>query len=142
MHCISLPPPPRQNTISAIFCHLVCFLSPADASIIQFFYVSSNFKGVQCILFTSIIGQNSRHYKTSYPGSSTRRSYVKDPGYEAGHYKDLRFFCQIYVMSSTSCVFKLQNPIVLHSNIRIEKEKFRPIFSLKITHDTFRTMRA
>ena len=115
MHCISLPPPPRQNTISAVFCHLVCFLSPTVASI-QFFYVSSNFERVQCILspilFASIIAQNSRHYTTSYSGSFTRCSYVKDPGYEVGHHKALRFFCQIYVMSSTSCVFKLQNPIL------------------------------
>ena len=60
----------------------------------QFNQVSSTFEAVQCILspilFAWTISQNSRHYKTS------------------------RVLCSINAISSPSCVFKLQNPIVLH----------------------------
>ena len=105
MHCISLTP--RRNTISAIFCRLVRVLRPNRSSFTQvlFFYiiimvkeyfhqVSSTFEAAQCflfpILFAPIISPNCRHYKVS------------------------RLFCSINAISSPSCVFKLQNPIVLH----------------------------
>jgi hypothetical protein len=43
IHSISLTPP-HENTISAIFCRLVCFLSPSLANIIQllYFYIMIN----------------------------------------------------------------------------------------------------
>ena len=59
-----------------------------------FHQVSSNFEAAQGILFpilfALIISQNCRHYKAS------------------------RLLCSINAISSPSCVFKLQNPIVLH----------------------------
>ena len=59
-----------------------------------FHQVSSTFEAAQCILFpilfTPIISQNCRHCKA------------------------LRLLSSINAISSPSCVFKLQNPIVLH----------------------------
>ena len=59
-----------------------------------FHQVSSTFEAAQCILFpilfTPIISQNCRHCKAP------------------------RLLCSINSISSPSCVFKLQNPIVLH----------------------------
>ena len=105
MHCISLTP--RRNTISAIFCRLVRVLRPSRRRFTQvlYFYIimhgkrifppsSSTFEAAQCILFpilfTPIISQNCRHCKAP------------------------RLLCSINAISSPSCVFKLQNPIVLH----------------------------
>ena len=105
MHCISLTP--RRTTISAIFCRLVRVLRPSRSRFTQVLYfyiiiqvkeyfhqVSSTFEAAQCILFpilfAPIISQNCRHYKAS------------------------RLLCSINAISSPSCVFKLQNPIVLH----------------------------
>ena len=62
-----------------------------------FHQVSSTFEAAQCILFpilfTPIISHNCRHCKAP------------------------RLLCSINAISSPSCVFKLQNPIVLHSLI-------------------------
>ena len=105
MHCISLTP--CRNTISAIFCRLVRVLRPSRRRFTQllYFYIiihgkrifppsSSTFEALQCILFpmlfTPIISQNCRHCKAP------------------------RLLCSINAISSPSCVFKLQNPIVLH----------------------------
>ena len=59
-----------------------------------FHQVSSTFEAAQCILFpilfTPIISQNCRHCKAP------------------------RLLCSINAISSPSCIFKLQNPIVLH----------------------------
>ena len=60
----------------------------------NFHQVSSTFEAAQCILFpilfAPIISQNCHHYKAS------------------------RLLCSVNAISSPSCVFKLQNPIVLH----------------------------
>ena len=59
-----------------------------------FHQASSTFEAAQCILFpilfAPIISRNCRHYKAS------------------------RLLCSINANFSPSCVFKLQNPIVLH----------------------------
>ena len=101
MHCISLTP--CRNTISAIFCRLVRVLRPSRSRFTQvlYFYIIiqvkeyfHHFETAQCILFpilfAPIISQNCLHYKAS------------------------RLLCSINAISSPSCVFKLQNPIVLH----------------------------
>ena len=83
-----------------------------------FHQVSSSFETAQCILFpilfTPIISQNCHHCKAP------------------------RLLCSINAISSPSCVFKLQNPIVLHCLISPLKnwdvgtsghfEDFRPGF--------------
>ena len=133
MHCISLAP--SQKSISAILCRFVCSLSPTLASMIQFLYVhmitevqrifnqvSWTFGAMQCILspilFVSIISKNSRRYKAP------------------------RLLSQINAISSPSCVFKLQNPIVLHSRIVPNKKlKNRRSSAVKMTHNPLKTIR-
>ena len=108
MHCISLTP--RWSTISAIFCGFVCVLRPNRSSFTQmlYFYIlihrwrifPPSFVGFWSsavylfpILFAPIISQNCRHYNV------------------------LPISCPINATSLSSCVFRLQNLIELHSRI-------------------------
>ena len=108
MHCISLTP--RWSTISAIFCRFVCVLRPNRSSFTQmlYFYIlihrwrifPPSFVGFWSsavylfpILFAPIISQNCRHYNV------------------------LPISCPINATSLSSCVFRLQNLIELHSRI-------------------------
>ena len=108
MHCISLTP--RWSTISAIFCRFVCVLRPNHSSFTQmlYFYIlihywrifPPRFVGFWSsavylfpILFAPIISQNCRHYNV------------------------LPISCPINATSLSSCVFRLQNLIELHSRI-------------------------
>ena len=105
MHCISLTP--RQNTISAIFCRLVRVLRPSRRRFTH-------------VLYFYIIIHGKRMFPPSFVDFCSSAVYFisdfvySDNSQNWRHCKAPRLLCSINTISSTSCVFKLQNPIVLH----------------------------
>ena len=114
-HFISLTP--HENTISAIFCRLVCFLSPSLANIIQFLYFYIMINGYRRFQADFVKFRSSAVYFifdiVSFDISSNCRHFYCSP-----------LLCAINATCSSSYVFRLQYPRVLHCRIvPIEKLK-------------------
>jgi hypothetical protein len=115
IHFISLTP--HENTISAIFFRLVCFLSQSLANIIQLLYFYIIIKGWRIFQPSFIKVWDSAVYFifdiVSFNISSNCRHFNGSP-----------LLCPINTTSSFSYVFRLQYPRVLHCRtVPIEKLK-------------------
>jgi hypothetical protein len=110
LHFISLTP--HENTISAIFCRLVCFLSPSLANIIHLLYFYIMINGKRRIQPSFIKFWSSAVYFifdiVSFDISSNYRHFNGSP-----------LVCPINATSSFSYVFRLQYPRVLNLHWRI-----------------------
>ena len=110
-HCISLTP--RKNTISAIFTVLFCFLSPTLATVIKLLRTLLNnnlWPKDNLTKFRRLLKQCSVFYlRFCLLGRIPARICQN-----SCHYKASRLLCSINAISSPSCVFKLQNPVVIH----------------------------
>jgi hypothetical protein len=106
LHFISLTP--HENTISAIFCRLVCFLTPNLANIIQLLYFYITMNGWR--RFQRRFHQIWKQCSVFYLRYCVLRYFVK--------------YGAINATSSSSYVFRLQYPEVIHCRIvPIEKCK-------------------
>ena len=113
---------PHENTISAIFCRLVCFLSPNLANIIHLLY------------FYIIINGWRRFQRRFHQFWNSAVYFIFDIvsfdiSSNCRHFNGSPLLCPINATSSFSYVFTLHYPRVLHCRI-VPIQKLKKIFVL------------
>ena len=111
-----------ENTITAIFCRLVCFISPCLANNIQ-------------LLHFYIMANGLRRFQPSFGKFWSSAVYFIfdivsfDITSICRHFNGSPILCPINATSSSSYVFRLQYPRVLHCRI-VLKEKLKKLLAL------------